>query len=140
MSRTNLQFSVAAHVMVSLGARYGEEVCSSDLAGSINANPSFVRRVLSKLAKAGLVSTTRGKNGCCSLSRSPKEITLLDIYKASEAPAAFTIHSYPVTASCQVSRNIKGSLSGALLKAQQGFERGLVRQTLADLVRDVTRH
>lgn len=134
MSQTNVQFSVASHVMAALGVHYGEAVRSAELAGSVNADPSFVRRVLSKLAKAGLVTTTRGKSGACSLSRPPSQITLLEIYTASEAPAAFTVHGYPVTKSCQVSRNIKGCLEGVLREAQKGFEQGLAKQTLADMV------
>ncbi len=134
MSQTNVQFSIASHIMAVLGFHYGEAVRSAELAGSVNADPSFVRRALSKLARAGLVITTRGKRGACSLSRPPSQITLLDIYNASEAPAAFNVHNYPVVKSCQVSRNIKGCLEGVLQQAQSGFEQGLARQTLAEVV------
>lgn len=125
--------------MAALGVHYGEELRSAELAGSVNADPSFVRRVLSKLAKAGLVTTTRGKSGACALSKPPSQITLLDIYKASEAPATFAVHSYPVTQSCQVSRNIKGCMEDVLQQAQRGFEQGLARRTLADLVTTIKR-
>lgn len=134
MSQTNVQFSVALHAMTSLGVLYGKSIRSSDLAGSINADPSFVRRVISKLAKAGLVSTTRGKSGACTLARLPADITLLDIYNASEAPKAFTVHCYPVTEGCHVSRNIKGCLGTVLQRAQDAFELGLKQQTLADVI------
>jgi len=50
-----------------------------------------VRKSLSKLSKAGLIVTTRGKNGASGLTRSPEKITLLDIYRASGAPATFAI-------------------------------------------------
>jgi Rrf2 family protein len=137
MSQTNVQFSVASHIMASLGAHHGSPVRSNVLAGSVNADPSFVRRVVSKLAKAGLVSTTRGKSGSCILSRPPSEITLLDIYKASEAPKAFTVHGYPVTEQCHVSRNIKGCLAVVLDRAQASFEQSLAGQSLADLITGV---
>lgn len=134
MSQTNVQFSVASHIMAALGTHAGEGVRSAELAGSVNADPSFVRRVLSKLAKAGLVSTTRGKNGACLLARPAERITLLDIYKASAAPAAFAVHSYPVTQSCHVSRSIKCCLENVLNRAQSSFEQELEKQTLAELV------
>jgi Rrf2 family protein len=134
MSQTNVQFSVALHAMTSLGFLYGKPVRSCDLAGSINADPSFVRRVISKLAKAGLVSTTRGKTGACTLARPPSQITLLDIYNASEAPKAFVVHNYAVTEGCQVSRNIKGCLGSVLQRAQASFEHGLASQTLAEVI------
>lgn len=134
MSQTNVQFSVASHIMAALGTHAGEGVRSAELAESVNADPSFVRRVLSKLAKAGLVSTTRGKNGACLLARPAESITLLDIYKASAAPAAFAVHSYPVTESCCVSRSIKCCLESVLDRAQSSFEQELEKQTLAELV------
>lgn len=134
MSQINVQFSVAAHVMAALAAHGGEPVRSTLLAGSVNADPSFVRRVISKLAKAGLVTTVRGKNGACALARPPSGITLLDIYRASEAPATFAVHDYPTSDGCKVSRNIKGCMESVLRKAQCDFEQSLATQSLADVV------
>jgi Rrf2 family protein len=134
MSATSVQFAVAAHLMVALAYRQGEEIHSVVLAGSVNADPSFVRKSLSKLAKAGLVETRRGKNGASVLRRPPRQITLLDIFRASNAPAAFTIHSYPVEKRCPISCNIKQSMSTVLARAQGSFEKTLAGVTLAELV------
>ena len=105
----------------------------------MNADPSFVRKSLSKLSKAGLVDTTRGKDGASTLRRSPEQITLLDIYRASAAPPTFAIHSYPVEKRCPISRNIKGCMSSVLKKAQNSFEKTLDRITLADVVGEIRR-
>ena len=86
MSVKNVQFTVAAHIMAALGFRNGAQIPSVTLAESVNADPTFVRKSLSKLSKAGLIVTTRGKNGASRLTRSPKQITLLDIDRASAAP------------------------------------------------------
>jgi Rrf2 family protein len=134
MSATNVQFTVAAHIMAALGFRHGEETPSAMLAESVNADPTFVRKSLSKLSKAGLIVTTRGKSGASRLTRSPKQITLLDIYLASVAPPTFAIHSYPVEKRCPISCNIKGCMSSVLKKAQDSFENTLDGITLADLV------
>src|SRR4029077_18213480 len=80
MSATSAQFTVAAHIMAALGFFRGKEIPSATLAESVNADPTFVRKSLSKLSKAGLIITTRGKNGGSTLTRSPEKITLLDIY------------------------------------------------------------
>ena len=85
MSVKSVQFSVAAHILAALGIYPGGEVGSATLADSVRANPTFVRKSLSKLSKAGLVVTTRGKTGASVLARPPKGITLLDIYRASAA-------------------------------------------------------
>ncbi len=134
MSATSVQFTVAAHIMAALGFRRGEEIPSAMLAESVNADPTFVRKSLSKLSRAGLIVTTRGKNGASRLTRSPKQITLLDIYRASAAPPAFAIHSYPVEKRCPVSCHLKECMSAVLSQAQHSFERSLAKMTLANLV------
>jgi Rrf2 family protein len=133
MSLKSVQFSVAAHIMAVLAFYAGDEIPSRTLAGSVNADPTFVRKSLSKLAKAGLVVTTRGKGGASAIARSPKQISLLDIYRASAAPPAFAVHSYPVEKRCPVSCNLKECMSGLVSQAQESFERSLAKITLADL-------
>ncbi|MFZ0583552.1 MAG: Rrf2 family transcriptional regulator [Candidatus Acidiferrales bacterium] len=137
MSATSVQFTVAAHVMAALAFFQGKEISSATLAESVNADPTFVRKSLSKLSKAGLIVTTRGKNGASTLTRSPKQITLLDIYRASAAPATFAIHSYPVHERCPISRNIKGCMASVLKKTQNNFENTLDGITLADVVGEI---
>jgi DNA-binding IscR family transcriptional regulator len=112
MSAKSVQFAVAAHIMAALGYRHGKDVSSAVLADSVNADPTFVRKSLSKLSKAGLVVTKRGKGGASVLARSPRQITLLDIYRASAAPRAFAIHSYPIEKRCPVSCHLKECMSG----------------------------
>ena len=137
MSVKSVQFSVAAHIMAALGYYHGEEMSSATLAESVNADPTFVRKSLSKLSKAGLVLTTRGKSGASALARPPRQITLLDIYRASAAPPAFAVHSYPVEKRCPVSCNLKESMSGVLSQTQKSFEKSLEKITLADLIRQI---
>ena len=57
----NTQFPIAVHLMAALGYRRGLDTTSATLATSVNTSPSFVRRILSKLSKAGLVKTATGK-------------------------------------------------------------------------------
>src|SRR5215468_12281650 len=90
----NTQFSIAVHIMVGLGYYVGTDATSGELASSVNTSPSFVRRVLAKLSRAGLVETATGKAGACWLAKDAKKISLLDIYKAVGAPEAIAIHSY----------------------------------------------
>jgi predicted transcriptional regulator len=101
MSVKSVQFTLAAHLTAALGFRNGEEIPSATLAESVNADPTFVRKSLSKLSKAGLIVTTRGKNG------------------ASGAPPTFGIHSYPVEKRCPISTNIKGCMSSVLKKSAE---------------------
>jgi Rrf2 family protein len=137
MSVKSVQFTVAAHIMAALGYQPRQEISSATLAGSVNADPTFVRKSLSKLRKAGLVVTKRGKNGASRLARSPKQITLLDVYRASAAPLTFAIHSYPVEKRCPISCSIKECMSAVRRKAQDSFEHSLDGITLADVVGEI---
>jgi Rrf2 family protein len=137
MSATSVQFTVATHIMAALAFHRGQEVPSAILAASVNANASFVRKSLSKLSKAGLIVTKRGKGGASALARPLTRITLLDIYRASQAPPAFAIHAYPVEKMCPVSCNFKDCMSSALARAQGSFEKTLAKITLAQMVAEL---
>ena len=133
----NIQFSIAVHLMAGLAHGCGKDITSGNLAMSVNTSPSFVRRVLAKLSKAGLVETATGKAGACWLAKDAKDISLLDIYLAADAPRAFSIHRYPAQKGCSVSCNIKMALEKALTKTQQAMEASLDKSSLADIVGDL---
>lgn len=77
------RFSVSVHIMTSLAFHKGEKMTSDQLADSIRTNPTVVRRLLAKLSEAGLLDSFKGKAGGVILNKSPKEITLRDIYMAT---------------------------------------------------------
>jgi Rrf2 family protein len=134
MSRINNRFSVGVHIMTALGDHHGEPVTSANLTVSVRAHESQVRGVLSKLARAGLVVTYRGRNGFSSLSRPANKISLLEIYKAVEAPPVFSIHTYPKQKACRTSCTHKEAMSEVLEDSQQAFETRLGKRLLSELV------
>ena len=133
----NTQFSIAVHLLAGLAYREDKEATSGYLALSVNTSPSFVRRTLAKLSKAGLVVTTTGKAGTCRLAKKPGQISLLDVYEAVDAPKAFAIHTYAPQKPCLVSCNIKIALEKALSKTQEVMEASLAKITLAQIVDDM---
>ena len=137
---TNNQFSIAVHLMAGLGYCTETDRTSSQLAASVNTSPSFIRRTLAKLSKAGLIATTKGKNGFCRLAKKPSDISLLDIYLAVEAPKAFSIHHYEAQSPCPVSCNIKTALENALDRTQKSMEGSLAKISLAHLLADIKQH
>jgi len=56
------------------------------------------------------------KAGACWLAKDPKKISLLDVYRAVDAPKAFSIHGYNEQKNCPVSCQIKTALEHALGK------------------------
>jgi DNA-binding IscR family transcriptional regulator len=134
MSRINNQFSVGVHIMTALGDHHGEQVTSAHLTASVRAHDSQVRSVLSKLVKAGLVVTSRGRNGFSSLSRPANKISLLEIYKAVGAPPVFSIHEYPREKTCRTSCTHKQAMVELLEDTQRAFEARLGERMLTEMV------
>jgi Rrf2 family protein len=137
MAAANTQFTIAVHILAALGNCSGASSTSAQLAASVNTTPSFVRRILAMLAKANLITTTRGPSGCCSLAKNPRDISLLDIYKAVDAPAVFALHTYSSKKSCAVSCGIKSAMREVLGDAQYMMEKSLKNRSLADIIQDV---
>lgn len=134
---TNTQFSIAVHLLAGLACQGAEGTTSGHLAESVNTSPSFVRRTLAKLSKAGLVESSTGKGGACWLAKDSGAISLLDIYRAVDAPRAFAIHAYREQKACTVSCHIKAALEKVLEKSQHALERSLAEIKLSQLVSDM---
>lgn len=134
MSRINNQFSVGVHIMTALGDRENEEITSAVVTASVGAHEALVRRVMSKLVKAGLVRASRGRNGHSSLAKPAHKITLLDIYKAVDPPPVFSIHQYAEEKACRASCAHKDSLQGVLNDTQRDFENSLKRRLLSEMI------
>ncbi len=137
---TNTQFSIAVHLMLALGLNCGKEVTSAQMAMSVNTSPSFIRRILAKLSKANLVTATTGKSGFSSLAKPADEISLLEIYKAVDAPKTFAIHDYPAQNYCEISCNIESVMQKVLDKAQNSFETTLGETSLAEIIADIRKN
>jgi DNA-binding IscR family transcriptional regulator len=116
-----------------------KRVTSSFITESVNTDAGSVRLTLSRLSKAGLVNTIRGRGGYCELARSAQEITLLDIYRATSAPPVFAVHPHPVEKTCVVSTHHRESMMEVLEDCQGAFETSLSRKKLSDVVKSMRR-
>jgi Rrf2 family nitric oxide-sensitive transcriptional repressor len=54
------------------------------IADNISCSPTYLAKIISGLARAGLVETLRGKQGGVCLTRNSEEITLRSIVEASQ--------------------------------------------------------
>lgn len=115
-------------------AYLAEKASSEVLAQTVNTNPVVVRRILGDLNRAGLIHAERGKNGGFTLARPPKQISLLDIYRAvMDEQELMSLHENPENRKCPVSCKVRGTLAAYLQKAQSVYERELEKVMLADI-------
>ncbi|WP_370872400.1 Rrf2 family transcriptional regulator [Paenibacillus zeirhizosphaerae] len=75
---------VAVQALVYLNRDDGELCSSGEIAGAIGSEVTLVRRVLTRLVQAEMVTAREGRDGGYMLARSADEITLADIYRAVE--------------------------------------------------------
>jgi Rrf2 family protein len=132
----NSRFSVAVHILTLLEQSQGEPVTSEYLAGSVNTNSSFIRRLLSALNRAGLTTAQMGTGGGALLARPAAGITLLDVYRALDEGEVFRLHEQPNPA-CPVGRNIQAELHDRFGAATRAMEDELARTTIDQLGRGI---
>jgi Rrf2 family protein len=67
-----------------------ERISAGEIARGQGLSPSFVAKIVSTLARAGVLETHRGAAGGVQLGRPATAITLLDIVQAVEGPIRLT--------------------------------------------------
>ncbi|EHL15541.1 transcriptional regulator [Peptoanaerobacter stomatis] len=129
------RFTVALHIFTCVDTFKDEYKITSDfLAGSINTNPVIIRKILTQLKNAGLITVARGTGGI-ELTRPLKEITFYDIYEAIEPienGELFNFHENP-NPKCPVGRNIHTLLDDKLKTIQLAMENEMKKYSVADL-------
>jgi Rrf2 family protein len=133
----NSRFAVAVHILTLLEQQQGEPVTSEYIAGSVNTNPSLVRRLGGMLAKAGLTTSQLGSGGGTLLAKPASRITLRDVYRAVDEGELFAMHRERPNPACPVGRNIQAALEGHIDSAAAALEDELGRVTIADVLADV---
>src|SRR6266581_8120209 len=136
----NSHFALATHVVTALAVRGdGPPVTSTDLAQSVNTNPSFLRTLLGQLRAAGLIEVTLGKGGGARLARPASRLTLADVYRAIERRPPVQLHRCAPDKRCVVGRNILSVLDVVVRDVESAAVRRLAGTTVADLAAQVVR-
>ena len=97
--------------MVLIAINQEKSLSSASIAESVHTNPGFVRQLMLKLKKAGLMTSVAG-HARPSLSKPADQITLLDIYKAVEGDKPLLHLDTHTNPDCGVGINIQLSLQG----------------------------
>ncbi len=98
----------AARVLLHLSLEpAGSRVTAHAIAADRLVPAALLRRIVTRLAVAGLIRTARGSSGGISLARSAGDITLLQLVEAMEGPVALNACTVdpaacPLIISCSV--------------------------------------
>jgi len=108
MIRIARQTDYAARIVLHLASvDAGTSVSIPEIAQQRLLPVPFVRRLVGRLVKAGIVATARGQKGGIRLARPARDITLLDVVRAMEGPIALnhcleSAHTCPFSNKCPV--------------------------------------
>ncbi|MFY1634869.1 RrF2 family transcriptional regulator [Solwaraspora sp. WMMB335] len=121
----------AMRAMLVLASWHPELAKSAVLAASQDIPHPFLRDILLDLRRADLVDSLRGADGGYRLTRSPEEITVGDVLRAT-AGAITTVRGLPAAATSY--RGVAGGLSEVWRSVHQAVEEIVDRASLADLL------
>lgn len=127
----NTRFSTGVHTLVLLAAEPGAQQTSEEIAKKLNTNPVVIRRVLSLLRQAGLVTSHKGPSGGSKLAKAGKAIRLGEVYRAVEATSV--LHS--AKNSAESTAKIDGMLEKVYREAQAAMVAELDSTSLSQLAK-----
>jgi DNA-binding IscR family transcriptional regulator len=125
------QYAIAVHILT-LVYFATDPAGSEEIAESVGVNPVIIRNITGLLRRAGLLETQRGVMGA-RLTRPADQVSLLDVYRAVNAPeSVLKLHQKPNLA-CPVGANIQGVLDEIFVQAQAALESRLAIVSLMDV-------
>ena len=130
----DLSFATAMHILSALGYGGGQSFSSAELAKSVNTHPAFVRKILGKLKKAGLVEISMGRNGKSSLAKKPEKVSLYEVYQAVGAHTDLQPAERQPLPVCPISCHIDESLQPVFDRVEEAVARSLKKQKLSDVI------
>ncbi|MFP2055762.1 RrF2 family transcriptional regulator [Klebsiella quasipneumoniae] len=124
---------------VAMAEQMGERSTSAILAYGLEANPSFIRKLMVPLTRDGIIVSTLGRNGSIHLGRNGSihlgrpadKITLRDIYLSVIEDKKLWASRPDVPARCVVSANACWYFKSVADEAEQASLNVLARHTVA---------
>lgn len=132
------RFSVSLQIMVTL-AYHSEELMNSEaMAKILKTNPTFIRKLVSRLVEAELVESFRGKGGGIRIARGASNISLKEIYlAATDEKRLISGHKKPPVKACPVSCSMDSIFCDIADGIENSTQSYLSNKYLSDLLKKV---
>src|SRR5260370_35672128 len=130
----NSRMASAVQVLCFLACEGKDGTNSERIAESLRTNPVVVRRLLKHLEQNGMVEVRQGKDGGVRLQRSPKEITLDQVYDAVEGSGEIFALRWGGNPNCAVNRSMEGVLGPSFAAPSAAVRTTLSKTRLSSLM------
>jgi Rrf2 family transcriptional regulator, repressor of oqxAB len=128
------RFGMAVQMMAVL-AQHETGATSAALAGLVGAHPVVLRRVLRRLAQAGLVETREGRGGGSVLTRRADRISLAEVYAAVEPEGPLALSLAPAGPQSPLGAGLRAAFAEVAAEARHTLLASLEDRTVADVAR-----
>lgn len=127
------KLSDALHIAAFLSMGASQRLTSARIAESVKTNPAYIRQLMAALKNAGIITSTRGQANA-ELTRSPDEITVLDVYRAVEGNKPLLHWDVDTNPECGVGIYIQLSIADFYKEIQKAAEHKMQTITLQDII------
>lgn len=131
------RYAIRALVCLAANSTPEQPLPANSVAEAEGIPPFYLAKVLQDLARAGLVSSTRGRRGGFHLGRPAEEITLIEVIRSVEDPGRLEKRCVLDIADC--SDEAPCPLHDTWKEFRDQAVRALRTLTLSDMVREMQR-
>lgn len=132
--KVSTRFSDSIHILAFIYIYQGKITLSStNIAGSLKTSPVVVRRLMAALKEADLIKTKHGSPEP-ELLVDPSQITLLDVFLATEGDTPLFTIDHNTNPECIVGGNIQPTLEDYYRHAEVAAKAKLQQITLQDVI------
>ncbi|WP_196259045.1 Rrf2 family transcriptional regulator [Pelagibacterium limicola] len=135
--KSSSRLSAVLHALMHMAAHRGP-MTSEVLAQCMSTHPVVVRRTMSGLREAGLVTSTKGHNGGWSIACDMEKTTIRDIHEALGEPAVYAIANSNDAPQCLLEQAVNAALDDAMKEAEALLLARFQSLTLAQIAGDFT--
>jgi Rrf2 family nitric oxide-sensitive transcriptional repressor len=132
--RLTVQSDYSLRVLIFVATKQGELSTIAEIASAYGISRAHLMKVVHQLGKLGYLETVRGRGGGFRLARSPSDICIGSVVKATEETLALVpcLARAAAEGGCRIDGACR--LKGMLSEALNAFFAVLDRYTLADVV------
>ncbi|MGQ2374911.1 Rrf2 family transcriptional regulator [Companilactobacillus zhachilii] len=134
--RVSTRFSDSVHILAFIKIYQDQRLSSESIANSVETSPVVVRRLMSILRENGLIATKKG-TAEPKLAKDPQDITLLDVYLATEGERQLFTLDTNTNPDCIVGGNIQKVLGTYYEDAKMAALRKFNSVSLKDIIETI---